>query len=170
MSIDPDVNSNTATLEPQPQTKTSGDGRKPISSRLRGCGCLVVLFLIGAGSFAFYWLNYEIPLRDFIKSELNLATSSEQLGEIVGKPFETGDSIREILNTLPNSAPKIRVTIPIGGANGKGNLILLGEKKLNEEGKLKWIKESLLLDFDGKKTDLNPEEEMIPDLDIDFGF
>ncbi len=170
MSFDSEVNSNTATLEPQPQTKTSGDGRKPTSGRLKGCGCLLVLFLIGAGSFAFYWLNYEIPLRDFIKSELNLATASEQLGEIVGKPFETGATNREMMEAAADSGPKIRVTIPISGANGKGNLILLGEKKPDADGKHKWIKESLLLDFDGKQTDLNPEEELIPDLDIDFGF
>jgi hypothetical protein len=172
MSFDSEVKTNT--LEPKPNTQTDGRGNDGKNNRRRGCGFLALLILIAVGGFAFYWFNYEIPLRNFVKGELNLATSSQQLGDLLGTPLITGTPIRKMLESAPDAAPndppKIEVTIPISGTGGKGKLILLGEKKPNADGKTKWIKESLILDFEGKQTDLNPEEEMIPELDIDLGF
>lgn len=162
MSVDNDVSFDQNPIA-HAQPPKSG-GKKWL---LGGCGCLAFLGLIClvGGGFAVYQLGLK-PLNDFTKQNLTLAKESAQLKETVGEPVEMGTP----LQTKGDETGTMNIRTPVSGSKGNGTIVIKTRMESTENGMPRWTRQSMVLEFDGQEIELNPDAELVPDLDIDLGF
>lgn len=148
------------------------DSSQPKSGKkfclLGGCGCLI-LMLVAAIAIYFVVQRSGVfqmftEMQQITAETMALASSSEQVQEAVGSPVKLGQP-RQGART-ENSAELI---FPVSGPDASGEITVTIRIGQDDNGKFFAERESMILNVDGQQIDLDPEKDLIPELDIDLG-
>ncbi len=133
-----------------------------------GCGCLSIIVLICVGVGAYVYLAFARPLVEFNNESVAIAQNSKQLGEALGPPIQFTDTGSPQATDAPGV---VEFRTPVSGTKGSGTIVVRAKLEPGPQGFI-WTREAMILEFDGKKIDLNPkqaEQESTPELKIDLG-
>jgi hypothetical protein len=126
-------------------------GLEPPRSRKKlwifgGLGCLGMIGLCCVGIFA---LGYMVgkPMLDFQEENVTLATMSPEVESALGAPITAGP-----VKPQPNGDGAMKFTAQLDGSKASGTLVFVGKPEGTE-----WSRQSIHLEVDGEKIDLDPE-------------
>lgn len=122
-----------------------------------GLGCFGVIGICCIGIITLVMLFVVRPMQEFQNENVTMATSSPEVEAILGSPVTAGTAVPE-----NKGGGEFTFRAKLTGPDGEGTLVfdarLIGTD---------WKRESIHLEHDGEKTDLDPES--IFDIDIDDG-
>lgn len=140
---------------------------KTKKTRRVGCGLGIVLLTIVA-YFGFQLFKDARQTSDFVGQIEIFAVESPTVIERLGEPVQVlGKS------QVTSAGDMIELRFGVKGSEAEGEIIAVGKKMSVQtpDGKIKTeiIRESMQLVIDGQVIELNPDEELIPEIEIDFG-
>jgi hypothetical protein len=122
-----------------------------------GLGCLGVIGIGCIGIVSLIMIYVYRPMQEFQNENVEMATSSMEVEAILGSPVTAGPTAPENAG-----AQKFIFRSTLTGPEGEGQLVFEAKVVGTE-----WIRESIYLEKDGEKTDLDPEAMF--DIKIDDG-
>lgn len=127
-----------------------------------GLGCLGLIAICSTGIFAVAMIYFYRPMQEFTNENVATATSLPDVEFVLGAPVTAGPVSRPESDGQGGFIFRTKLT----GPDGEGDLVFTG-KRGNPIGE-PWVRESIYIEVDGKKTDLDTES--IFNLEIDEGF
>ena len=101
-----------------------------------GCLTVILLFVFGIGAI-FFGVTKALKNSTPYEYAVDLASNHSDVMEVLGSPVETDGMLSGNIS-LNNDGGDVDFTIPLRGPNGKGSLVVKGEKIDGE-----WIYEKL---------------------------
>lgn len=151
---------------PKSQGSNFEKSKKSQTQRI-GCGLVIVLLMLAA-YFGFQLFKDARQTRDFVGQIEIFAVDSPTVIQRLGEPVQ-------VLGTsqVTSTGDTIELRFSVKGSEAEGVIIAVGKKTSIQtpDGKIKTeiIRESMQLIIDGQVIELNPDEELIPEIEIDFG-
>jgi len=144
-------------------TQGNPTGKSSIARKL--VRLLILILLVAVGIY--YLFNYFQNQRrsdDFVRQIKILVVDSPTVADILGEPVQVIEP-----HQLTKGKDDFRLQFRLTGTNGEGTVVVVG--RLNRVGSnyVELIRESLKLEFGDEVFDINPDAELIPDIEIDFG-
>jgi hypothetical protein len=123
--------------------------------------------LLALATLLYYLFNFFQASRrtgDFVRQVKILVVDSPTVGSILGEPVQVIEP-----HTLTTGKDDFQLQLRLKGQEGEGKVTVTGRLKTHPNKFVEYVRESMKLEFNGQQFDINPDAELLPDVEIDFG-